>query len=90
MGDAYFAVYRQDGVPDRVLDGADGRPRRFASATAAINAGRLELLIPGRAEQSPAASDWHVRRLSQEAETQIDTFGGVIIRGRVVPVERRR
>ncbi|TJV51141.1 MAG: hypothetical protein E5Y01_16265 [Mesorhizobium sp.] len=44
FGDHYFAVLRQAGKPDDIIDGPDGKPQRFATAYAAIRAGKAKLV----------------------------------------------
>ncbi|TPJ60841.1 hypothetical protein [Mesorhizobium sp. B2-6-1] len=93
FGAYYCAAYRRDGAPDILLDGADGKPQRFASATAAVKAAKLALHF--RPDQ-PAAPDvlgakrFHEHRAAEQAALQIEALGGVVVDGRVVPVEVRR
>ncbi len=93
FGAYYCAAYRRDGCPDVLLDDADGRPERFASATAAIKA--AELALHFRPDQ-PIEADilgarrFHEARAAAEAALQIEALGGVVVDGRVVPVEVRR
>lgn len=93
FGAYYCAAYRRDGCPDVLLDGADGKPQRFASATAAIKA--AELALHFRPEQ-PVDADvlgarrFHEDRAAAEAALQIEALGGVVVDGRIVPVEVRR
>lgn len=93
--DHYCAVYRRDGCPDIMLDGPDGRPRRFPSAYSAIAAARAELLAD-RSSASPTdqelfgADRWHIERAATVAADQLAVLGGVVVDGRVIPVERRR
>ncbi|TIR34554.1 MAG: hypothetical protein E5X35_07525 [Mesorhizobium sp.] len=100
FGAYYCAAYRRDGAPDVLLDGADGKPERFPSATAAIKAAELALhfkaVVPGEgaeltfAKAALGAEQFHERRAAQEAALQIEMLGGVVVDGRVVPVEVRR
>ncbi|TIM09155.1 hypothetical protein [Mesorhizobium sp.] len=93
FGSYYCAAYRRDGSPDVLLDGADGKPERFPSATAAIKAAELALHFK---PATPADEDilgarrFHEVRAAAEAALQIDTLGGVVVDGRVVPVEVRK
>ncbi|RWO23348.1 hypothetical protein [Mesorhizobium sp.] len=93
FGTYYCAAYRRDGTPDILLDGADGKPERFPSATAAIKAAELALHFR---PATPAEEDvlgarrFHEVRAAAEVALQIDTLGGVVVDGRVVPVEVRR
>lgn len=93
FGAYYCAAYRRDGSPDVLLDGADGRPERFPSATAAVKAAELALHFKPAA---PAVGDllgakrFHEVRAAAEAALQIEALGGVVVDGRVVPVEVRR
>ncbi|MER8615989.1 hypothetical protein NKG99_03910 [Mesorhizobium sp. M1409] len=93
FGTYYCAAYRCDGAPDILLDGADGRPERFTSATAAIKAAELALhfkpAIPAD-EDILGARQFHEIRAAAEAALQIEALGGVVVDGRVVPVEVRR
>lgn len=95
LRDYYVAVYRKAGQPDRILDGDDGKPRQFPSATAAISAGRLALVF-NRPSLQPSeegmlgVGTWHEDRAASVAAGQIEALGGIIVNGRVVPVERRR
>ncbi|MER8387290.1 hypothetical protein [Mesorhizobium sp. M0968] len=93
FGSYYCAAYRSDGVPDVLLDGADGRPERFASATAAVKAAELALHFkPAEPadEDILGARSFHEVRAAAEIALQIETLGGVVVDGRVVPVEVRR
>lgn len=94
FGSYYCAAYRRDGVPDVLLDDADGKPERFASATAAIKAAELALHFSRPVEVSDedilGARRFHEDRAAAEAALQIEALGGVVIDGRVVPVEVRR
>ncbi|ESY89035.1 hypothetical protein X739_00630 [Mesorhizobium sp. LNHC220B00] len=93
FGAYYCAAYRQDGAPDILLDGADGRPERFASATAAIKAAEMALHFKPVVladEDLLGARHHHEVRAAAEAALQIEALGGVVIDGRVVPVEVRR
>lgn len=93
FGAYYCAAYRRDGCPDVLLDGADGRPERFPSATAAIKAAELALHF-----KPPVVADddllgarrFHEVRAAAEVALQIDTLGGIVVDGRVIPVEVRR
>ncbi len=40
FGAHYCAVFREDGRPDQLLDGPDGKPLKFTSAFDAIMAGK--------------------------------------------------
>jgi hypothetical protein len=91
--DHYCPVYRRDGSPDIMLDGPDGRPRRFTSAFAAINAAKLELVVsPRAADPVPdiGSDRWHLDRAAEAAAEQIEALGGIVVSGRIIPVERRR
>ncbi|CAH2399186.1 hypothetical protein [Mesorhizobium ventifaucium] len=94
FGAYYCAAYRRDGAPDVLLDGADGKPERFPSATAAIKA--AELALHFKPTTTPADEDllgarrFHEVRAAAEAALQIDTLGGVVVEGRIIPVEVRR
>ncbi len=44
FGSGYFAVIHRAGSPDEIMDGPDGRPRLFGTATEAIGAGKR--LVP--------------------------------------------
>ncbi|TPL40676.1 hypothetical protein [Mesorhizobium sp. B2-4-6] len=93
IGSHYVAAYRRTGQPDQLLDGADGKPQRFASASDAIRAARGALVFRRPAEivgDILGADRHHEVRAAREVELQLDTFGGVVIDGRVVPVEVRR
>lgn len=43
IGDDHFAVVKEAGKPDMILDGADGRPERFQTAYAALSAAKKEI-----------------------------------------------
>lgn len=93
--DHYLAVYRRPGRPDEILDGDDGKPRRFPSATAAIAAAKLALTFV-RSTREPKVEDllgtatWHEDRAATAVSQQLDALGGIVVRGRLIPVERRR
>lgn len=93
FGAYYCAAYRSEGCPDVLLDGADGKPERFPSATAAVKAAELALhfkpVVPVD-ENDLGARQFHEVRAAADAALQIETLGGVVIDGRVVPVEVRR
>lgn len=93
FGAYYCAAYRRDGWPDVLLDGADGKPERFTSATAAIKAAEMALhfkpAVPAD-EDILGARRFHEARAAAEAALQIEALGGVVIDGRVIPVEVRR
>lgn len=94
FGSYYCAAYRRDGAPDILLDGADGRPERFPSATAAVKAAELALhfkpAVSAADEDVLGARRFHEVRAAAEVALQIDTLGGVVVDGRVIPVEVRR
>ncbi|TPN34779.1 hypothetical protein [Mesorhizobium sp. B1-1-6] len=93
FGAYYCAAYRRDGAPDVLLDDADGKPQRFASATAAIKAAELALHFRPEQPVEPdilGAGSFHEVRAATEAALQIEALGGVVVDGRVVPVEVRR
>lgn len=93
FGAHYCAAYKRDGGPDILLDGADGRPERFPSATAAVKAAELALHFKPAVlvdEDVLEARRFHEVRAAAEVALQIDTLGGVVIDGRVVPVEVRK
>ncbi|TPM19792.1 hypothetical protein [Mesorhizobium sp. B2-3-6] len=93
FGAYYCAAYRRDGAPDILLDGADGKPQRFASATAAVKAAKLALHFRPDQPVAPdvlGAKRFHEHRAAEQAALQIEALGGVVVDGRVVPVEVRR
>ncbi|WP_164748412.1 hypothetical protein, partial [Mesorhizobium sp. M1A.F.Ca.IN.022.05.2.1] len=49
FGTYYVAVFRRDGQPDETLDGPDGKPLRFGSASEAIRAGKAKLVPEAKA-----------------------------------------
>ena len=93
FGAYYCAAYRQDGAPDVLLDGADGRPERFPSATAAVKAAELAQHFKPvvRTDKDVlGVSRFHEDRAAAQVALQIEALGGVVVDGRVVPVEVRR
>jgi hypothetical protein len=54
FADHYLAVFRQAGKVDTILDGPDGKPRRFETAYAAIAAGKATLVPAGDALRASA------------------------------------
>lgn len=93
FGAYYCAAYRRDGAPDVLLDDADGRPQRFTSATAAIKAAEIALHFKPAAptdEDILGARHFHEARAAAEVALQIEALGGVVVDGRIVPVEVRR
>jgi hypothetical protein len=93
FGTYYCAAYRSEGCPDVLLDGADGKPERFPSATAAVKAAEIALHFKPAApidEDVLGAARFHEVRAAADAALQIETLGGVVIDGRVIPVEVRR
>ncbi|MES0168227.1 hypothetical protein NKJ87_19930 [Mesorhizobium sp. M0027] len=93
FGSYYCAAYRRNGCPDVLLDGADGRPERFPSATAAVKAAELALHFKPAVsadEDVLGALRFHEVRAAAEVALQINTLGGVVVDGRVIPVEVRR
>jgi len=49
FGSYYVAVFRQDGQSDETLDGPNGKPQRFGSASDAIRAGKAKLVPEAKA-----------------------------------------
>lgn len=95
FGAYYCAAYRREGYPDVLLDGADGKPERFPSATAAIKAAEMALHFNSpkleiTEEDLLGAGRFHEIRAAAEAALQIEALGGVVVDGRVIPVEVRR
>lgn len=93
FGAYYCAAYRRHGAPDVLLDDADGKPQRFASATAAIKAAELALHFKPAVmieEDDLGAGRFHEVRAAAAAALEIETLGGVVVDGRVVPVEVRK
>ncbi|MGX9145918.1 hypothetical protein [Mesorhizobium sp. 128a] len=93
IGNSYVAAYRRAGEPDQLLDGADGKPERFASAFDAVRAAKAALVFkpPTETEEDLLGSRrFHEARAAAEAALQIETLGGVVIDGRVIPVEVRK
>ncbi|TGP28219.1 hypothetical protein EN875_032190 [Mesorhizobium sp. M2D.F.Ca.ET.232.01.1.1] len=78
FGTHYFAVLRQPGKPDEILDGPDGKPRRFDTAYAAISAGKAGLVPEARGLQCAAKTFVRDRRreLDEERERVFERFGG--------------
>ncbi|TGR14166.1 hypothetical protein EN845_34955, partial [Mesorhizobium sp. M8A.F.Ca.ET.202.01.1.1] len=54
FGNHYFAVLRRPGQPDDILDGPDGKPKRFETAYAAIQAGKATLVPAAKSLQVAA------------------------------------
>jgi hypothetical protein len=93
IGPYYVAAYRREGCADVLLDGPDGKPERFASAFDAVKAAKLALVFKPTVierEHDLGARHHHEVRAAQHAALQIETLGGVVVDGRVVPVEVRR
>jgi len=93
FGSYYCAAYRRDGHPDILLDDASGKPERFPSATAAVKAAKLARHFKPAApvdEDLLGARRFHEVRAAAEVSLQIETLGGVVVDGRLVPVEVRR
>ncbi|MBE1208130.1 hypothetical protein [Aminobacter carboxidus] len=95
----YCAVYRRDGIPDRLLDGADGRPEQFPSAWAAVQAGKAALVQRRDADAPFVGADplgvetWLADRDAAIAAERHKVFGPDQPRdrgGRTFVVERRR
>jgi len=80
FGDHYFAVLREAGKPDDILDGPDGKPRRFASAYAAISAGRATLVPVAGALLQTAAKTFR-RDRNREADDERDRVFAAFDRG---------
>jgi len=56
FGAYYVAVLRRPGEPDEIIDGPDGKPLRFDSASEAIRAGKAKLVPEAKALQVAAKS----------------------------------
>jgi len=71
IGDHHFAVVKEAGKPDVILDGEDGRPRPYPTAYAALSAAKRAIghVEPVRIEDGIRA--WkrdRDRRLAEERE----------------------
>ncbi|TIU02317.1 MAG: hypothetical protein E5W43_00810 [Mesorhizobium sp.] len=78
FGDHYFAVVRRPGKPDDIIDGPDGKPKRFDTAYAAIRAGKALLVPEAKTLASASKTFGHDRRreLDEERERVFSQFGG--------------
>jgi hypothetical protein len=89
-----FRLFKEE--PFRMIPGK----QRFSDSLSAIKAAQAHvetILNPRlRAEKAEAPADplglaaWQEQRAGQAAEDQQQAFGAVIIKGRQIPVERRR
>lgn len=77
FGDHYFAVLRQAGKPDDILDGPDGKPRRFETAYAAIQAGKAKLVPEATALEAASRTFRRDRNheLDEERDRVFSRFG---------------
>ncbi|RUV23457.1 MULTISPECIES: hypothetical protein [unclassified Mesorhizobium] len=77
FGAYYLAVLRQEGQPDDILDGPDGKPQRFDSASHAIRAGKARLVPEAKALASASKTFGRDRRreLDEERERVFARFG---------------
>ncbi len=98
LNGGYVAVFRSAAAQDEILDGADGRPRIFATAGEARHEGHLALdarTASTATQPDPLRiSEWREARARQIEEERRRVFGdddGVLTRGgREIVVERRR
>jgi hypothetical protein len=78
FGSYYCAVIRRPGKPDELLDGVDGRPIRYPSASAAIRAGR-DRIVPAAASLRAEAISFRADRdhgLDAERDRVFAKLGG--------------
>jgi hypothetical protein len=75
IGDDHFAVVKEAGKPDVILDGADGRPQPYPTAYAALSAARKAIgeAVPVRVEDGIRA--WRRDRDRRLAEERARMFG---------------
>lgn len=75
IGDDHFAVVKEAGKPDLIIDGEDGRPRPYPSAHAALSAARRAIgqVEPVRIEDGIRA--WRRDRDRRIAEERERVFG---------------
>lgn len=93
----YLCSYRLfDGKPFRLIPG-EAKETAGQALNAAKAYVREKLNPPIRTEQAPEpepdalnVTGWHVDRAARAAEAQERTLGGVISRGKLVVVERRK
>ncbi|TGT72923.1 hypothetical protein EN802_13675 [bacterium M00.F.Ca.ET.159.01.1.1] len=84
FGDCYFAVLHRPGRPDDILDGPDGKPRRFETAFAAVEAGKAVLTPQAKSLKKASKTFGRDRRreLDDERERVFARFqqgnGGLI------------
>lgn len=78
FGDHYFAVVRRPGKPDDIIDGPDGKPKRFDTAYAAIRAGRALLVPEAKALETASKTFRHDRNrdFDEERDRVFSQFGG--------------
>lgn len=77
--DIYLAVLHRPGVPDEILDGPDGKPRRFSSAGEAHRAGNeaLGLVTSAGGDRDPLGVEaWRQQRSRRETEESARVFKG--------------
>lgn len=80
FGDHYFAVLHRPGKPDDILDGPDGKPIRFPSAYAAVQAGKATL-APAANSLAAAAKTFRKDR-TRVADEERDRVFAYFERGR--------
>lgn len=80
FGNYYFAVLHRPGKPDDILDGPDGKPMRFSSAYAAIQAGKATLAPP--ANSLAAAAKTFRKDRNRGADEERDRVFANFERGR--------
>lgn len=75
IGDDHFAVVKEDGKPDVILDGEDGRPQPYPTAYAALSAARKAIgeVMPVRVEDGIRA--WKRDRDRRLADERARVFG---------------
>lgn len=87
-----YAVIHRPGMPDEILDGSDGRPQRFASASQALAAAERAagLCPPPVSTLDAGIADWRARRDREIAEERERVFGSMVKPARAFVVEKRR
>ena len=68
FGAHYFAVLRQPSRPDEILDGPDGKPLKFDSAYAAIQAGKAKVAPEAKALELASKTFGRDRRRELDEE----------------------